>query len=358
MSHEEALGLAQILLGLLLFTLGIPVLIIEISAQGNDVRHLLHKRFRGWPRQLTFLTLLVVGYLIIRSGHGDGGLEEWIAKALIVLIVLGFVAVWIRMITMNMRTSLVGDISKQMEIALDETGSPKDADLEDLVVLGEHLSGEEKTAVLTAIGTLCQAAQSRSDYEGTELEGLVRGLLRVIEKNGTDQHHGGAIQIITDCWRGLILKDSYGNIQRDFRDDHDGDVILETACSLAEAAVASRSESVGLRWLSTIPDVVELPYRIGIAAIPRYRFRIVIAAFNSLALLAETGKPLPRELIALIAHCEDAGPSAKGMARGFLERLGYFAMEVGESARNAAEDFRSDADYVTADAIGRCFKLI
>lgn len=341
MSHDEALGFAQILLILL----GIPALIIEVSTEAH-VRYVFYKRFHRWPIVLTVITLLVVIGLILLSGTGNpGDPVETLARYLTTVIVVGFAAFWIRMMSLNVRTMLVKDISAEMHASLRRTGTITNADLEDLVTLGEHLAGEEKEAVISAVGKLSARVQERDRYDGTELEGLIRGLQQTVENGSGDEHHRAALKIVGDRWRTLV--------QREFRKEHDAAVLVAAACAMGEVAVARCSEAVVLRWLSTIPNVVELPYLVGAAAVRAGQFRIAIDALSRLAVIADAEKRLPRELIALVAYFSDKGPSAGSAARAFIEHLGYFAMEVRVAAGDAAEEFKSIADYAAADAIGR-----
>lgn len=345
MVPDEALGFAQILLGLLLFTLGIPALIIEFTVE-ESLRQVLHKRIRpGSMLVLMILTLAVVIAMIFLAGRDSIRIEiETLAKSLTAAMVMGFALVWI-FIYRNVRISLVVDrIRHNMNRSLQADGTFSEDDLDDLLTLGENLRGGEKNAVIRAIGELCGDVQLRPGYRGMELEDLIRGLQRVVEANGSDEHHRTALRIITDRWRELDQR---------YRHDRDSTVLIDAACTLGERAVGERSESVALRWLSAIPGVVNVPYRVGTAAVQRKRYSIAIDALSRLASVADRQSRLPRELIALVAYFFDVGPSAARAARDFIEGLRYSGNDIRMAGENAAGEFREIGDFAAADAIGR-----
>src|SRR2546423_1620877 len=105
MPHDEALGLAQVLLGLLLFTVGIPALLIEIRA-GESLRRLLHKRIRPTPMLvLGIATLTLVVALIVASGQDLGSGVEKLLRSLSAAVIALFAVVWFY-IYMNVRIGL------------------------------------------------------------------------------------------------------------------------------------------------------------------------------------------------------------------------------------------------------------
>lgn len=341
MSGDESLGLAQILLGLLLFTVGIPALIIEIRVE-EPLRRLLHQRTRQGPIvRLGVITLSAVGALILLTGVEVNPIAHMLLKVLVILLIALFVQAWLY-IYRNVRINLVIDGLVQALLAKRDF---RDPDLEDLITFGEHLRGSEKDHVIRAIGALsADIQQARDYYDGTQLEHLLRGLQRVVERGGTPAHHRSALAVVTKVWGQLV--------QQNLVDDHDADVLREVVRTLGSVAVSPQMGSMPLRWMSSIPYVLDVPYSIGATAVRAGAYTIAVDALSRLSWTAEAAKSLPPELIALIAHFQGAGPSAGRTARDFLDRLKYSAHDVRVAAETAAEEFRVKADYATADAIG------
>src|ERR1700704_4334444 len=94
MPSDESLVLAQILLGLLLFTVGIPALIIEARVE-EPLRRLLPKNFRPGPIiRLGVLTLFLVAVLIMLAGVNVGIVAETLLKVVVILLIAQFVWAW------------------------------------------------------------------------------------------------------------------------------------------------------------------------------------------------------------------------------------------------------------------------
>jgi hypothetical protein len=144
---------------------------------------------------------------------------------------------------------------------------------------------------------------------------------------------------------------------RKLENEKDADFILNAASALSLDAVERRLESVALRWVSAFPfdvdasPVIEVPYRIGAAAIEHRQYRVAIAALNRLALIAGRRNRLSKELIALSARFDADGPSARQIARRFINKLGYSSDDFRKAAGAAVTEFQNMGDCASADAI-------
>lgn len=343
MPPDEALGLAQILLGLLLFTVGIPALIIEVRVE-EPLRRVLHKRIRPGPMiALGACSLSADIVLILVSSAPVPVLVQTLLKGVAGILICLFAWSWVY-IYKNVRIELViRNVVSDLHRQIHEKGSAADPDLADLLLFGEHLAGGEKNTVIKEVERLCQAIQNVPRYSGTQLEELVRGLQRIVSRNGTLEHHRSAHTVVRKCWNVLV--------QRGLTGDQDARVLKEVAAVLGALAVSQHMEATALRWMSTIPGVVDVPHRIGAAAVHVGHFPVAIEALDRLSRIAAAQRALPKEFIALAAHFTAAGPSAARTAQEFTARLGYSLEAIRAAAENAAAEFRETGDYTTADAI-------
>lgn len=348
MARDEALGLAQILLGLLLFTVGIlPTVMVQLNIEG-PVKRIFHRRIRTIPMLgVGVLALgLVLAIIVIPSESAvfKAAFMRHAIRGLTSATIVIFVLMWYHIYSHVTIRFVVTDITRNITRSLRVHSRISDTDIDDLLNLGESLRGTEKDAVIETIGSICKRVQQRSDYSGTQLGDLLRGLQSVVIRNGTMDHHRKALPVIGKVWQSLV--------QRGFTADQDAKVLREVAASLGREAVSQRFGSTALRWMSSIPHVVDVPYQIGIVAIQAGQFSAAIEALSRLSWIAEAEGAVPKELIGMYAHFHASGRSASRTVHDFIDRLGLSAAEVRAAAGVAAADFEDGGDYPTADAIG------
>jgi hypothetical protein len=342
MPHDEALGLAQILLLLVALTLGLPLL----AAAEEPIRHVLNRRVRRFPiLVLLAFTLTIVVGLVLISGVTEVRVDVE-ARALTAGLVVIFSVLWSRLLAKDGMTRLVHYVVKRVKAPLRHNNPIKDADLADLVILGENLGGAEKTAVILTIGEVCHDVQQGRAYGGCELDEAIDGLRRVVENSqqpASEDSLQAALSVIDECWKTLL---GLG-----LASERDAGVLREAACSIGETAVNRRSDAEVLRCMVIIPDVVDLPYRIGAAALQQGRFRIAIGALNRLESIAVAQGRLPPGLMALSAYFCMAGRSAAEYGRALGKRLNCEDELLRNAARSAASTFAARGDFAAADAV-------
>jgi hypothetical protein len=395
MSHEEALGIAQILLTLLVFALGIPALVIEATAE-ERIRYLLHKRAPHLPMMLLMvLALAAVGGLVWFSGLTDspvthfktvgvqpepfrsndlaaervygsrrivsviptqtwlsryaGRLEQW-AKILTLALLAIFGSFWLVMMKLDVRTLLVWTIAEQMRWRFRIRGSFRDADLEDLIVLGENSpSGYEKNYVISRVRSVSSDVIAHERYTGTELTPLIAGMARIVASSyrpGTDVNFFKAAEVIEEIWMAVQRRQMFENKK-------DGATMKETAAALGVAAVEFGRDTAALACINAIPNQERVFYRVGVAALRATRFRVALAALSKLEAIADRKQLLSKELIALSAYFSVAGVHASSVGRAFQSRLArtYSRNEVHAAALRAADDFALIGEYEAADTV-------
>ena len=355
MSNEEALAFTQTLLALLVFLLGSPVLLVLTTAEGR-IRHLLHRRVPHLPIALLMLfTLLVIGGLVWSSGQP---VETWAssfapavahaAKVLAVTLVVFLAAFWVLGMKIDIPALIVWWIGVRLRWQFRFQRSLSDADIDDLIVLGETGSSQhEKRFVLLTIGAIFRRIGAADQYDGTVLSPLVRGLVKIIaseDRPGTTQNYQTAIEIINHLWTTVN--------ERRFFNKRDATTLIETSSELGEAAVRSRHETVAVAFLNTIADETVL-FRIGVAALRHDRNRIAVTALSKLEVAADEHDRLSKELIGLVAAFCASGAHAASWGRGFSRRLHrqYVPDEIRGAARRAVDEFSQVAEYRIADMI-------
>lgn len=356
MSHEEALGLAQILLALLVFALGIPALVLEATAE-ERVRHLVHRRVPQVPMMaLMAVTLAIVGGLIWYSGARPDQLFwfesyslEKTAKALTICLLIVFSLFWLFMLKVDIRSLIVWFLSVGLWMQFVFRGTFRVADVEDLIVMGESApSGYEKNSVLSLMSRVVRRVVNAVDgYDGTILSPLFAGLVQVVtftHRPGTAQNYVRTTEIVGESWESLR--------KRRFLKKPDGVALIEAASKLGEAAVKAGHETAALAFMNTIMDEKVL-FRIGLAALRDQRYRIAVSALTKLEVAADESNKLTKELIGLAAYFCATGEHAASVGRSFSHRLDaqYTPEQVAEAGRRAAGEFCEIAEYAIADTI-------
>jgi len=158
MSHEEAIGLAQILIALVLG----PVFIVETSADVR-IRNLVHRRLHRRAAIVTIVVTMVVIIVLVAfpSSRRFSLVEEVFAKAFTVVIIAGVTIEAFRTATMGVVELLHREIERSMRHSLLSHGVILERDLQDLIALGKHVVGDDKLAVIDVIGNVSCYLQGR-----------------------------------------------------------------------------------------------------------------------------------------------------------------------------------------------------
>jgi len=269
------------------------------------------------------------------------------ARILSTSMLILFGACWYVMMKSDIRTWLVTDLGKRIRKAIKERRVVVDADLEDLILLGENGSpGHEKAIVIKTLGSICDDVRSLPSYTGNELGVLVRGLERILdgnEESPTTDNFIEGIGIVQSTWTEIDALSKRGA--------PDITALIETTCSIAELALRSGSDAVASASLDVVPDVIRIPFRVGLAALLRDNFRVALAALSRLEAIAERKGEISNELIALVAHFAIKGRSGSHLARSFAGRIKTLDAVVLERASAAVAAFYLAGDFLTADLV-------
>ncbi|HEX3069283.1 MAG TPA: hypothetical protein VHX14_11995 [Thermoanaerobaculia bacterium] len=372
MSYDHALIYVQILLTVLLFALGIPALVIEPSVEYR-IRHILHKHlpFRVVTGLLVATVVVLVSLLIVpptdqvvqptESQEKVPSLSDptllsrtsgWYRLASVVeipkvtlevavriataILILGFALIWWRMSRRDIATALVKRVENGLIRTLRRHGYYADEHLYDLLTIGIHASaGHEKQIVIRALAAVARVIQRSPRYGGAECGSLIHGLLdlvKTLERQGDENNVIDCVEELRAIWWRLE--------ECGFQNESDGMAVVEVACLLGEFAVAISSDAAAIQALNVVDHVAELPFRVGRLAVAAGRFRVSVMCLSQLEAIAERDNKAPKELVALIAHFNNAGESAQSRAshaaslltREVVERVAAAYYEIGEFA--------------------------
>ncbi len=336
----------QILIGLLVFALGIPAFIFQLIVR-EDIRHVTEQRMNtrwGWVPIgfLALAALAFVWWLHPSSGEEDTLMQRWLASLLITLVPLLVAGSGFYQLRKYEREKVVASLRDAFIQADSGRNSRQTANaaerakredilrekrkraLHDLIYLGEHgRAGNEKQMVLNAFESIAKFVQSREDYQGEELEYLIQSLPVILqsgETKGDDKNY---------CLAAEMLKKIQDNCSRKRRAIYDDDVkaIRRTLKALALEAMKSKLEHTVLRLLdASVACNSDIVFTIGVAALQAKRFLIATSALSKLETMVIKGNGLGCDetsyrLLGLLAHFAASGKAATRRAETFFSQL-------------------------------------
>ncbi|HEY9403694.1 MAG TPA: hypothetical protein VIQ24_13605 [Pyrinomonadaceae bacterium] len=390
LSEQWATTYLQILFGLMVFALGIPALAFELIVQ-EDVRHVVQRRWhlKVWLALvfMLFISSILFVWLLHPLQDGKGGMpageDPWawkmsVAAAVLLTLVpsLTFAGGWM-LFDRCRRVKVVGSVAKSLAQSYDSRRMLDESDLEDLLYLGTHgKAGRQKNMVLDVIGeTAAKVQQPEADYNGSELEDLIRGIeavLRYENQRGNDENFTRAVAILKNIWFRLSTNNhTYSS---------DATATLDTLKVLGIFAVKHRSEPTALIYVeeAAVCDS-DILFEMGVAALQARHFFIASAALVKLESLAsqilEEGGALeadePRvqardsplevksNLVGLLAHFSAAGVSARRRALLSFETNAEYFTPTRVTAFNEAFEYHYNMGrFETSDKVFALPKLL
>lgn len=244
-------------------------------------------------------------------------------------------------------TPAARDSYQQISRALDEET------LYDLLYLGQHgKSGKEKELALGALARIAAIVQSSEDYQGDELEDLIRGLKDVVlndERSGDDDNFKQVIEII----KHIRSRFSSNESRSRYIDAGLAVTVLE---ELGVEAVKTKSAQTAERFMEEAAFSSSIVFNMGLTALSNKQFHIASFALNKLESLAEdkhlAACPETFDLLGLIAHFVNSGVAARRRADSFLtENARFFKPSINECLGAAYEHHYFGSNFGTADAI-------
>jgi hypothetical protein len=301
LTEAWAAAYLQILIGLFVFALGIPVLAFQLIVQ-DDVKHVAQHRMRvrGWL--VSTLALFAGSILFVWLLHPMQARDQITlaqlypnGTAYLAALIVTFtpsLAAWfgIRLISGHRRAAVIKRLAGDLKKSFARQGYFESTVFDDLIYLGEHgKAGEEKEMVLAIVENLARDIQRRDDYQGCELEDLIRSIEMILcgECKGDDRNYCHAVNIMKEIWKTLTKPEQ--------KMHSDASATLHVLKSLSLAAVIHKSEQTALEYLEE--DALcdsNIVFEVGFAALSAKRFFIATAALNKLEALAADQTALTR----------------------------------------------------------------
>jgi len=346
----------QVLTVLLVFALGIPALVFQISIP-EEIRHIMHRR-KSFIWCYILMVILVMACLFFIwffhpcTTNTLSLYNEYIASGVVTLILISVGIFWLFEFGSCKRKNLVLIIQKKLKKKFNKQKKLDKEYLDDLVYLGEHgNAGEDKEMVLKALNRLAANVQGAKGYQGVELEELIRGTERVVdnrEKPGNDSNFSLAGNILKRIRQRANERTNISYL--------DADLALKGLGRLGVMAIERRSEAVAQGFLEAVTGNSQQVFEMGKAAFRAQYFLLALAALSRLETLAE--KPGPNDvnisaLLGLVAYFRAAGSSsARQRAELTLSQAPeVFVPSLPKCLQNAYDYYYSLADYETADKL-------
>lgn len=357
----------QVLIIIFVFALGIPSLVFQLIVP-EDVRHVIHHRWRinAWYVSTVLLALAAIAFIWMIHPHpGAAPMPAWklyVASGAVTAIPL-FATISGAVVFLSYRRHrVVSKLERDLLSSLHpgfwsnwpvfrrfrKPAAWDEESLDDLIYLGANgKSGREKAIVIRALGRLAAEAQVRTDYNGYELEQIIKGLQVVLlneELYGSDDNFILAAHILQN------LRSRMDRNCLDFA------ATKVTLTNLANAAVLRLSEPTALVYLEDAAAVdSEILLLMGAAALSTGRFFIATAALNKLEAIAEKTDEIvfndaTANLVGLVGCFYVAGDSTRRRAQEFLLRCKErFRPDLPAVLRRSAEYHYAIGNYRIAD---------
>jgi|GEM_PF-5266810 len=341
MATGDALGFAQILLVLVALTLSLPFLTVS----EEPIRDIFNRRIRRSPILLLLgFTLAIVAGLLLVAGVTTIDATGTARRVAAVLVGV-FACLWVDLVGKDVRTRLVNYLVRRIRRPKPDRVYVNEQELNDLVTLGASVGEAEQAKILRAVGGLCERIVGSGDYTGRELAQVIHGLRHMLARRSrvtSEDNLVRALSMIGSLWGRLCALGLDA--------EWDAGMLAEAVLSIGLSAVRDGLDGVALRCMVTIPTV-ELPFRIGFAALQEQRFELAISALSRLEVTAEAQRSLSPELLALMAQFFAAGASAAEYASAVAERLRIIDGDIQAAATRAARRFASVGDFASADTV-------
>lgn len=341
------------LVTLLVFGLGVPAYLLTMSLT-DDVRLVLARRriLAEWPllSLAVAYTAAIVLVLLVFSRPNEQltseGLLPWVVRLLVLLCVVGTILMWWRQTTRSVLVYLVNRIERGATDDARSNGGSREA-VDDLIILGCscHRLGDV-AAVIAALDRQTSQLQGSTSYEGSGLDAIVGGVLRISEVNdrlGNDQ----AIALGSNLLRRAVERATTNG----FGECHDVVVCRTALAEFATVALRRGDENRALKILEAVRTGGLAQLAILRTAIATRRWQVAAHSLQRLRDESEedTRINLAAAFIAGVAVCAsgcrgleeiadrlwatrrglDDERSASGMARLFFtERLDFDIVEA------------------------------
>jgi hypothetical protein len=311
----------EILAGLLIFTLGLPGLMLHLTVP-EETRAIIRKY--GWliyvelfppVIPVAFLILWVLAYLAGSASY-SAWLPHWSAKwntEWFMLAVALTVAASMHIIATYSPLQFISVLGERLRDHYRRQGVILGDALDDLLTLGMYArSSGEKTLVLVEICRLVDDVTDTPQYQGEELVHLFENLDRVFIGSPHPPSEENARRAAVMLSAAIQRFRSQGH---QGRSDHFN--ARKTSCCLAKDAAGKGFKAVTSIYTDTFREDSEMLFEIGVAAIEAGQYEPAFRALHWLERAAEKSGTLSQNpdtafLLGFFGHLRAASPDAGG----------------------------------------------
>ncbi len=341
----------SILVALLIFGLGTPVLLLQLSAserQRSLVRKYSWHLSGGFPLIVAVMVLscvLMAVYLAFFPISATYSADFLWAEPLLLTNIALTIAFWIGNFGVSLAGRLAGCLSQRLRFHYRNTGYLPAAELRDLIELGASDGPDrEQPVVLDEVRHVLRAVMLSQTYDGRRLDCFLRyfstGLAKSWASSDSDSLSMGA-DVLLECHHILTSRELSG--EPDFR-------FLRIALRrLARIAVVKDSDEVTRRVLEASPEDTRMLYEIGVAALCARKYGVSHVCLNRLAKHMRKRDDLVVEndttvhFLGVLAHSSQSeDPSMAELANGIaIDVLGTDANAISSAVDYAKEYYMS-----------------
>lgn len=348
----------QVLVVLLIFALGLPALLFQISVP-EEVKYTLYR----WKKSHVVALIIYVTVVLICalcfiwflhpcSNDQDSVNKNFISAMILSLVLFMTLIYWVLYIIKGVKKLTIKILITGLKKGYNKNGILSEDQIDLLVILGEKSeSGFDKQIILASIYNLINHLLQTKLYKGSNFEILLLEIDKICtcsEKRGNETNYFQLIIIIE-----LIL--DYFN-KNDLLLTSDSDLAYEALSKLGISALVNNYDSVVFKILDISYSNSEILLRIGLSAIYNWKYVIAVKALNKLeALNTKTNKIKPTEdsanLFGLLSYFWKDDTSKRIRAMKFFESDIEFEPSLERCLDYAFDYHFAMANYDTADMI-------
>lgn len=364
LSDTWASAYLQILVGTLLFSLGIPAFIQQLASE--DIRHLAQEQIGKWWLALPAALFAATTVLLLVFSNPSPNIElkrmnEWIAFGFVTFVPLALGVFLYSFSKRFNRNTVVKNLTRGLTLRYLRKGTLDEKLLRDLVSVGiSGTGGSEKQLVLEAFEEIAKLVQEDGRYQGEELTKLVSSLVEILDDSerpgdGTNYLAGA------DFLRSILRRPTRLGEWLVHYDD--AKAATQTLTELGRASIKSQRDRIVVKLLDIgVLCNSTMLFEAGVSALRARRFIIALYALNKLEREAETeGRnhdqplapgPSASRVIGLLSHFAAREGGARIRAQAFFKGIDAdFLPRLQDCLREAHDYFYDRTDFQTADNI-------
>lgn len=357
LTEAWSVGYLQALIMLLVFALGVPAVIYQITSE--NIRYIINRYMKtvllaiiGIDISIIFFALCFVWFLHPTPPPSFSCQELW-ASYLITMALLIAPLIWFVVQLKFLREKVVAFLKNKIEKQFKKDGSLGYNETIDMITLGERSdAGFEKVVVLNALDDLMGKIQNSERYQGSYLDLILKHYDKIVTGIAKPGNESDFVLTVN------ILEKIIGRFS-DTKFPSFGDEILvyRSLTEIGKKAAELRFAKVTQMIVQIAASNSDALFKIGLYAFTTddyYAATTALSTLKNLALTQETSKEkrqCANDLFGLLAHFWTGNKGAHRCAEEFLETFGNKFSPLEEYLDQAIEDHYSVSRFDTADKL-------